>query len=79
MYMLVEQHLYQPVGVFPVACAAVTRLIIDGVLHEFAPIRHVHEDATELVLNIKGIRLCSYTERPEKNHSGPCSRRRASR
>ena len=46
--------------------AAITRIKIDRVFHEFTPIPHVREDVTELVLNIKGIRLRSYAERAVK-------------
>jgi DNA-directed RNA polymerase subunit alpha len=46
--------------------AAVTRIKIDGVFHEFASIPNVREDVPELVLNIKGIRLRSYAERAVK-------------
>jgi DNA-directed RNA polymerase subunit alpha len=46
--------------------AAITRIKIDRVFHEFTPIPHVREDVIELVLNIKGIRLRSYAERAVK-------------
>lgn len=46
--------------------SAVTKVKIDGVFHEFATIEGVKEDVTEIVLNIKGIRLRSYAERPVK-------------
>jgi len=46
--------------------AAITRIKIDGVFHEFSTIEGVKEDVTEIVLNIKGIRLRSYAERPMK-------------
>ena len=41
--------------------AAVTAIQIDGVLHEFSSISGVHEDVTDIVLNVKnlGIRLHS--------------------
>ena len=41
--------------------SAVTAIQIDGVLHEFSSIQGVHEDVTDIVLNIKsmGIRLHS--------------------
>ena len=41
--------------------SAVTALKIDGVLHEFSSIQGVHEDVTDIVLNIKsmGIRMHS--------------------
>jgi DNA-directed RNA polymerase subunit alpha len=44
--------------------AAVTRIKIEGVQHEFAPLPNVREDVTDLVLAIKGIRVRSYVERP---------------
>jgi DNA-directed RNA polymerase subunit alpha len=46
--------------------AAITRIRIEGVFHEFASIPSVREDVPELVLNIKGIRLRSYSERAVK-------------
>ncbi|MBA3946533.1 MAG: DNA-directed RNA polymerase subunit alpha [Herpetosiphonaceae bacterium] len=48
--------------------AAITRIKIDGVYHEFATVTGVREDVTEIVLNVKGIRLRSYAERPVKLH-----------
>ncbi|NJP05791.1 MAG: DNA-directed RNA polymerase subunit alpha [Chloroflexaceae bacterium] len=45
---------------------AITKVKIDGVFHEFATIAGVKEDVTEIVLNLKGIRLRSYAERPVK-------------
>ena len=41
--------------------SAVTAIQIDGVLHEFSSIQGVHEDVTDIVLNIKsmGIRMHS--------------------
>jgi len=46
--------------------AAITKIKIEGVFHEFSTIPGVKEDVTEIVLNIKGIRLRSYAERPVK-------------
>jgi len=46
--------------------SAITKIKIDGVFHEFSTISGVKEDVTEVVLNIKGIRLRSYAERPVK-------------
>lgn len=43
--------------------AAITRIKIGGVIHEFSTIPGVLEDGTQLVLNVKGIRLRSYSER----------------
>ena len=44
--------------------AAITSLSIEGVLHEFQDIPNVKEDVTDLVQNIKKVRLRSYTDRP---------------
>src|SRR3979411_2905645 len=44
--------------------AAVTWIQIDGVAHEFTAIPHVKEDVTEVILNIKRLRLKSFTEDP---------------
>jgi DNA-directed RNA polymerase subunit alpha len=46
--------------------SAITKIKIDGVYHEFSTIHGIKEDVTEIVLNIKGIRLRSYAERPVK-------------
>ncbi len=46
--------------------AAITKIKIDGVFHEFATIEGVKEDVTEIVLNIKGVRVRSSSERPVK-------------
>jgi len=37
--------------------AAVTRIKIDGILHEFSAIPYVKEDVTEFTLNVKQLRL----------------------
>jgi DNA-directed RNA polymerase subunit alpha len=37
---------------------------IDGVAHEFTAIPHVKEDVTEVILNLKKLRLKSFTEDP---------------
>lgn len=42
--------------------AAITKVKIEGVFHEFSTIPGVREDVTEIVLNIKGIRFRSYAE-----------------
>jgi DNA-directed RNA polymerase subunit alpha len=44
--------------------AAVTSIKIDGVYHEFSAIPGVKEDTTELVLNVKQLRLRSVSDRP---------------
>ena len=45
---------------------AVTWVKIEGVLHEYATIPHVKEEVSEILLNVKGIRLRSEVERPGK-------------
>jgi DNA-directed RNA polymerase subunit alpha len=44
--------------------AAITSIKIDGVAHEFTSLPHVKEDVTEIVLNVKRIRLRSFSDRP---------------
>lgn len=44
--------------------AAVTAMKVDGIYHEFATIPGVKEDTTELILNIKKLRLKSFAEQP---------------
>lgn len=46
--------------------AAVTWIRIDGVDHEFSTIPHMKEDTTELIQNIKAIRLKALSDRPGK-------------
>jgi len=45
---------------------AVTWVKIEGVLHEYTTIPHVKEEVSELLLNVKGIRLRSEVDRPGK-------------
>ncbi len=56
--------------------AAVTSIRISGVHHEFSPIPHVREDTTQLIMNIKQIRLRSRSADPvrifvEVSNEGP--------
>ncbi len=46
--------------------AAVTRVRIEGIQHEFSTIPDVKEDATEFLLNIKALRLKSLSGQPGK-------------
>jgi DNA-directed RNA polymerase subunit alpha len=46
--------------------AAVSSIRIDGVQHEFSSIPDIKEDVTQIVLNIKKLRLRSYTDEPVK-------------
>ncbi len=46
--------------------AAVTRVTIEGIPHEFSIIPHVKEDAIEFLLNVKALRLKSLSGQPGK-------------
>ncbi len=46
--------------------AAISSVRIDGVHHEFSTIPDVKEDVTQIVLNIKKLRLRSYSDEPVK-------------
>ncbi|MEE8418878.1 MAG: DNA-directed RNA polymerase subunit alpha [Dehalococcoidales bacterium] len=46
--------------------AAVTRIRIEGIQHEFSTIPFVKEDATEFLLNVKALRLKSLSGQPGK-------------
>lgn len=55
--------------------AAVTRMKVDGVLHEFSTIPGVQEDVTDVILNIKQLALNAHVSEPQKLHlkvDGPC-------
>jgi len=45
--------------------AAVISVKIDGVLHEFSTIPGVREDVTDIILNLKDLRLKMHTEEPQ--------------
>jgi len=45
--------------------AAVTSIKVDGVLHEFTTIPGVIEDMTEIILNIKELRLKLFCDHPK--------------
>lgn len=45
--------------------AAVTRVRIDGVLHEFSTIPGVREDTVELLLNLKGLAIKLHSDEPQ--------------
>lgn len=44
--------------------AAITSVKIEGVAHEFTSLPYIKEDVTEIVMNIKRIRLRSFSDRP---------------
>src|SRR5262245_62124463 len=45
--------------------AAITAVQIDGVLHEFSPIKGVVEDATDIILNLKQLPLNCHVDFPK--------------
>ena len=45
--------------------AAITSVKVEGVLHEFSTIPGVKEDGTEIILNLKEVRLKLHTEGPK--------------
>jgi DNA-directed RNA polymerase subunit alpha len=46
--------------------AAVTRIRIEGIQHEFSTIPHVKEDVTEFLLNVKELKLIPLSGQPAK-------------
>ena len=44
--------------------SAVTSVQIEGVYHEFSSLPGVKEDVTDIILNVKNLRLRSYSDRP---------------
>jgi len=46
--------------------AAVTRIKIEGIHHEFSTIPYVKEDVTEVLLNVKELRLIPLSDQPGK-------------
>jgi len=45
--------------------AAVTSVKIEGVLHEFSTIPHVREETTEILLNLKALRMKIHSQEPQ--------------
>ncbi len=46
--------------------AAVTRVRIEGIQHEFSPIPYVKEDVMEFLLNLKSLHLKLFSDKPAK-------------
>ena len=46
--------------------AAITSVRIEGVEHEFSTVEYMQEDVTELLLNLKEVRLRAYADRPAR-------------
>ncbi len=51
-----------------IAGAAVTSIKIEGVLHEFSTVPGVKEDVTDIILNIKNLRLRLHGDKPKVIH-----------
>jgi len=51
-----------------IAGAAVTSIKIEGVLHEFSTVPGVKEDVTDIILNIKNLRLKLHGDKPKVIH-----------
>ena len=47
--------------------AAITSIKIDSVLHEFSTIQGVREDVSEIILNLKEVKIKLINKRPDKN------------
>lgn len=45
--------------------SAITALRVDGIFHEFSTVKGVIEDMTQIILNVKGIRLRMHVEGPK--------------
>jgi len=48
--------------------AAITSVKVDGVLHEFSAISGVKEDVSDIILNLKGVRLRLHEDGPRTLH-----------
>src|SRR3972149_2204806 len=46
--------------------AAIVSVKIDGVLHEFSTVPGVKEDVTDIILNLKGVRLKLHSDGPRQ-------------
>ena len=54
--------------------AAITSVQIDNVLHEFSSVAGVREDVTDIVLNLKGVRLKMTSKGPSACRFPPRAR-----
>ena len=54
---------------------AITSVRINGASHEFCSLKGVSEDVTDIILNLKGVLLKSYSRNPvllKLHKKGPC-------
>lgn len=59
-------NLFRRVLLSSIQGAAITAIRIDGVHHEFATIEGVKEDVTDIILNLKEVRIKLLNKRPDK-------------
>ncbi len=59
-------NLFRRVLLSSIQGAAITAIRIDGVQHEFSTIPGITEDLTEIILNLKQVRLKLLNKRPDK-------------
>lgn len=59
-------NLFRRVLLSSIQGAAITAIKVDGVPHEFSTIKGVKEDLTEIILNLKEVRIKLLNKRPDK-------------
>lgn len=59
-------NLFRRVLLSSIQGAAITAIKLDGVTHEFSNIKGVKEDLTEVILNLKEVRIKLLNKRPDK-------------
>lgn len=59
-------NLFRRVLLSSIQGAAITAIRVDGVQHEFSTIKGVKEDLTEIILNLKEVRIKLLNKRPDK-------------
>ena len=59
-------NLFRRVLLSSIQGAAITAIKLDGVQHEFSTIKGVKEDLTEIILNLKEVRVKLLNKRPDK-------------
>ncbi|GAB4174703.1 MAG: DNA-directed RNA polymerase subunit alpha [Calditrichia bacterium] len=65
-YGITLGNLFRRVLLSSIQGAAITSVKFDDVLHEFSTIKGVKEDVTEIILNLKKVRIKLLNKRPDK-------------
>ncbi len=65
-YGITLGNLFRRVLLSSIQGAAITAVRFDNVLHEFSTIKGVKEDVTEIILNLKKVRIKLLNKRPDK-------------